>query len=103
MPTELPYAADAEDSLSYDELQVQPHPLDDFVRSSDTPPLGAPSPISEGGIAVTHNSADKVQLRLGFDQESKKRAPSRRRRHFTRYSPRSEEHTSELQSPYHIA
>lgn len=27
MPTELPYAADAEDSLSYDELQVRLRPL----------------------------------------------------------------------------
>jgi len=36
MPTELPYAADAEDSLSYDELQVSPHPLKEFVGSANT-------------------------------------------------------------------
>ena len=35
MPTDLPYAADAEDSLSYDELQVRPHLLNEFVGSSD--------------------------------------------------------------------
>jgi len=31
MPTELPYAADAEDSLSYDELQVSLCLLEVFV------------------------------------------------------------------------
>ena len=35
MPTELPYAADAEDSLSYDELDVRPHSLKWFVGCAD--------------------------------------------------------------------
>jgi len=35
MPTELPYAADAEDSLSYDELQVWLHLSKVFVGSAD--------------------------------------------------------------------
>ena len=36
MPTELPYAADAEDSLSYDELQVCILLLQVFIDSADT-------------------------------------------------------------------
>ena len=53
-----------------------------------TPSLpGAPPPISEGGITVARNGADKVQLRLGSNQEPKERTSSRGRRPFTGYLP----------------
>jgi hypothetical protein len=46
---------------------------------------GTPPPIPERGITVARNSAVKVQLCLGSNQEPKERTPSRGRRSFTRY------------------
>lgn len=68
MSTEFPYAADAEVSLSYDELEVSMNVLTSS-RIPDTRlslPAGLTVAISEGtGTEVCH-CADQIQLRMGF-------------------------------------
>jgi len=84
MPTELPYAADAEVSLSYDELEVILWTTGDGVSIIIDAGLGPPSAIREGAFSVARHGPVKVQLRLGTRQESQAGTPSRRRAAVTR-------------------
>lgn len=79
MPTELPYAADAEMSLDYDELEVSLH-LSATVSTTNFNCLsGATASVPEGASARPCHHADKIQLRMGPHQEPKARASSRGR------------------------
>ena len=69
MPTELPYAADAEVSLSYDELEVRcvsPHARG---MAHGRASLGLAPAVPEGARAVARHDANEVQLCVGARQE----------------------------------
>ena len=72
MPTELPYAADAEVSLSYDELEVRMPGLCIQANSASYPlnvPTGPAPAVPEGARAVARHDANEVQLCVGARQE----------------------------------
>lgn len=71
MPTELPYAADAQMSLSYDELEVKGFPLRVLEFSFLTfLLLGTARTIPEGTCTGPCYHSDQVQLCLGPCEES---------------------------------
>ncbi len=78
MSTDLPYAADAEVSLSYDELEVcvPPKYLKYLRLTSRTGPQAT---IREGTNTGPCHRTDEVQLCLGTGEESNARAPGGRR------------------------
>lgn len=70
MPTELPYAADAEVSLSFDEIEVRREGstqgrIPELTAEGNDLLLGLASTISERNRTIPRHSPDKVQLRLG--------------------------------------
>jgi hypothetical protein len=72
MPTDLPYAADAEVSLSYDELEViHPRTYKNIMLISTH--AGSALSVQEGGGTISCERADQVQLRLGSCQVSTER------------------------------
>ena len=71
MPTELPYAADAEMSLDYDELEVRPHFLYAIPTTSSIFFSGPTASVPEGTNARACHYADKIQLRMGPHQKPK--------------------------------
>ncbi len=86
MPTELPYAADAEMSLDYDELEVRTHFPSAIPTTSSIFFPGSTASIPEGTGARACHYADKIQLRMGPHQEPKARTPSRGRQAPARYA-----------------
>lgn len=77
MPTELPYAADAEVSLSYDELEVGYEtywPTFCFINECEglmtSVSTGSSIAIPERIIPVAHHSSDEVQLCMGACEKS---------------------------------
>lgn len=79
MPTELPYAADAEVSLSYDELDVCAFELllDHFWDSfpdcglaCGLYVLGSEETVWERSVSVSCYRTNEVQLCVGFGEES---------------------------------
>jgi hypothetical protein len=59
MPTELPYAADAEVSLTYDELEVS-HSFLSFFFPLTCVFQGVTAPIPEGSRRSTHYDPNQV-------------------------------------------
>jgi len=78
---DVPYAADAEVSLTFDELQVRLHDLLSFRALSNPPSvnIGIASTVPKGGRAVPRHNPDKIQLRVGSRKEPRPRTPSRGR------------------------
>jgi hypothetical protein len=61
MPTQLPYAADAEESLAFDELEVST--IASVICSADgTETTGLEEPVRKGTGAEACVDTDKVQL-----------------------------------------
>ena len=73
MPTDLPYAADAEVSLSYDELEVGTSAIYSPALAEACP--GAAATIPERACSIPRHRSDKVQLCLGFGEKPSSRAP----------------------------
>lgn len=78
MTSDLPYAADAEDSLTYDELEVWITSRSYHRCSADSFVSGAQITIREGTRASPCNNTDQIQLRLGSHQESREGSTDRR-------------------------
>jgi len=81
MSSEVPYAADAEVSLSFDDLQVCFHSkiLSFHQTHAEIQPIGSPITIREGGSPRLSHDANQVQLCVGSGEESEAGTPSRRR------------------------
>ena len=78
MSTEVPYAADAEISLTYDELEVKSLSHMPISRAkSKLLLIGTEAPIRKGVDFCTCLCAEQIQLCLGTSQEPTKRPPSR--------------------------
>ena len=60
MPTELPYAADAEMSLTFDELEVYLFCHSILGLSLNASTLGPPFAVPEGTIARPHHYPNEV-------------------------------------------
>jgi hypothetical protein len=82
MPTELPYAADAEVSLSYDELQVRTSSTILFLIKNTnnheqkkkelmimTFYAGSTNPIPERSSSSAYHCSDEIQLCVGAGEE----------------------------------
>lgn len=72
MPTELPYAADAEESLSFDELEVPPSStLSGTALAAGLTALftGPEATVPEGACAIACYCPDEVQLCVGSGEE----------------------------------
>ena len=81
MPTELPYAADAEVSLSYDELQVRVISLRFSVPMLITETLfslGAKITIPERTGTIAYHCSNQVQLCMGASEEPNEGKPGGR-------------------------
>lgn len=87
MPTELPYAADAEVSLQYDELEVcrgsatiNLAPLCNICSNPCwlTFLIGSSSPVFEGAWTVARYHSNEIQLCLGPCKKSCEGSSSRR-------------------------
>lgn len=78
MPSELPYAADAEVSLSYDELEVSTNLRERtsfyILAHPHTHRTGSAHTISERTDTRTCHSPNEIQLCVGFGQEPFARA-----------------------------
>ena len=76
MTTDLPYAADAEVSLSFDELEVRWHRYLSHIPSQLITNLraGPPPPIPEGVGFGPYHCPDEVQLCVGPGEEPDPRA-----------------------------
>jgi hypothetical protein len=68
---EVPYAADAEVSLSYDELQVCPCRSSELVWNDLTHYLcvGSPDAVRKGGSPNPRHDSNEIQLRMGSCKE----------------------------------
>jgi hypothetical protein len=70
---EVPYAADAEVSLTYDELQVGIHQLLFLCARSPgmaQPHIGTAHAVRKGIGTVPRHYSDKIQLCMGTGEES---------------------------------
>lgn len=82
---DVPYAADAEVALTFDELQVRLlHDLLPFQAQlnpsrSGVRTIGLAYAVRKGGRPVPRHDSDKIQLRMGSRKEPHPRTPSRGR------------------------
>lgn len=74
MATDLPYAADAQVSLSYDELEVRDC-WTGLACSTQHLHTGPPYPVPERTRPVARHRPDQVQLRMGPREKPCPRAP----------------------------
>jgi hypothetical protein len=68
---EVPYAADAEVSLTYDELQVRPCHSSQHVLTESIYHLcvGSPHPVRKGGSPNPRHNPNEIQLCVGSCKE----------------------------------
>ena len=68
---EVPYAADAEVSLTYDELQVRPCHTFQYILMELIYHLclGSPHPVREGGSPNSRHNPNEIQLCVGSCKE----------------------------------
>jgi len=78
---DVPYAADAEVSLTFDELQVRIlHDLPSAIEPEPfRRPIGLAYAVRKGGRPVPRHDSNKIQLRMGSRKEPHPRTPSRGR------------------------
>jgi len=77
---DVPYAADAEVSLTFDELQVRLlHDLLSFQAQLNPCTIGLAFAVRKGGRPVPRHDSNKIQLRMGSRKEPHPRTPSRGR------------------------